>query len=70
MYMRPQLIVTVVLLYAQVLDIDYTLFDLNSTAERPDELARPYLHHFLERCYEFYDIVIWSATSMKVCQAL
>jgi hypothetical protein len=28
-------------------DIDYTLFDLNSTAERPEELARPYLHEFL-----------------------
>lgn len=26
-----------------VLDIDYTLFDLGSVAERPEELARPFL---------------------------
>ena len=49
-----------------VLDIDYTLFDLGSSAERPDELARPHLHSFLAACYEHYDILIWSATSMKV----
>ena len=30
-----------------VLDIDYTLFDLGSTAERPEQLARPFLHEFL-----------------------
>ncbi|EFN54831.1 hypothetical protein CHLNCDRAFT_134850 [Chlorella variabilis] len=48
-----------------VLDIDYTLFDLNSSAERPEELARPFLHQFLSAAWVDYDIVIWSATSMK-----
>ena len=48
-----------------VLDIDYTLYDLNSSAERPEELSRPHLHTFMEAAYEFYDIVVWSATGMK-----
>ena len=48
-----------------VLDIDYTLFDMKSVAERPDELARPFLRHMLSTVYQHYDIVIWSATSMR-----
>ncbi|XP_034937252.1 ubiquitin-like domain-containing CTD phosphatase 1 [Chelonus insularis] len=48
-----------------VLDIDYTLFDHRSVASSGIELMRPYLHEFLTRAYKHYDIVIWSATSMK-----
>ncbi|XP_023885425.2 ubiquitin-like domain-containing CTD phosphatase [Quercus suber] len=48
-----------------VLDIDYTLFDHRSTAENPLELMRPYLHEFLTAAYAEYDIMIWSATSIK-----
>ncbi|XP_054803059.1 ubiquitin-like domain-containing CTD phosphatase [Prosopis cineraria] len=48
-----------------VLDIDYTLFDHRSTAENPLELMRPHLHEFLTSVYSEYDIMIWSATSMK-----
>lgn len=48
-----------------VLDIDYTLFDHRSVASSGIELMRPHLHEFLTRSYVNYDIVIWSATSMK-----
>ncbi|KAM8703836.1 hypothetical protein ACLKA7_008463 [Drosophila subpalustris] len=48
-----------------VLDIDYTLFDHRSPAEQGTELMRPFLHEFLTSAYEHYDIVIWSATSMR-----
>eukprot|EP00111_Clytia_hemisphaerica_P024216 TCONS_00071357-protein len=52
-----------------VLDIDYTLFDHRSSAERGVELMRPFLHEFLTASYEHYDIVIWSATGMKWIKA-
>lgn len=48
-----------------VLDIDYTLFDHRSVAENALQLMRPYLHEFLTEAYKNYDIIIWSATSMK-----
>jgi len=48
-----------------VLDIDHTLFDLGSTAETAADLARPYLHSMLAAAHPHYDIVIWSANSMK-----
>lgn len=48
-----------------VFDIDYTIFALDSKSENPRELARPYLHEFFAAIYPHYDIIIWSATSMK-----
>jgi HAD-superfamily hydrolase (TIGR02245 family) len=62
-----------------VLDIDYTLFDhhwyevvkeeFKSDTSIIPEFKRPYLHEFLKVCYESYDIVIWSATSMAAIDA-
>eukprot|EP01134_Creolimax_fragrantissima_P003905 CFRG3905T1 len=48
-----------------VLDIDYTIFDHRSSVESIRDLMRPFLHEFLAVAYEYYDIVIWSATSMS-----
>jgi len=49
-----------------VLDIDYTVFDHRSPAERMSDLMRPYLHEFLTAVYPHYDIFFWSATSLYV----
>jgi len=48
-----------------VLDIDYTFYDMSSTASNPLVLRRPFIEHLLEKVYPFYDIIIWSANSMK-----
>jgi len=48
-----------------VLDVDYTLMDHKSSVERAEELMRPHLHRFLTSAYEHFDIIIWSATSMR-----
>jgi ubiquitin-like domain-containing CTD phosphatase 1 len=50
---------------AAVFDIDYTIFALDSKSENPLDLARPFLHQFFTAIYPYYDIIIWSATSMK-----
>jgi len=48
-----------------VLDVDYTLFDHRSPASNAAVLKRPYLNEMLASVYPYYDIIIWSATSMK-----
>ncbi len=48
-----------------VLDVDYTLFDHITPCENIAPLTRPFLHDFLETANRHYDIVIWSATSLK-----
>ncbi len=48
-----------------VLDVDYTLYDHRTPNENIAPLTRPFLHEFLTEANKHYDIVIWSATSMK-----
>jgi ubiquitin-like domain-containing CTD phosphatase 1 len=48
-----------------VLDLDYTLFDMKSSAANFEQLKRPFTDMFLRAMYQYYDIVIWSQTSWK-----
>eukprot|EP00033_Pygsuia_biforma_P003177 GCRY01003486.1.p1 GENE.GCRY01003486.1~~GCRY01003486.1.p1 ORF type:complete len:344 (+),score=83.79 GCRY01003486.1:222-1253(+) len=48
-----------------VLDLDYTLFDMKSSAPTIQQLCRPHLHQFLAAAYEQFELVIWSQTSWK-----
>jgi len=48
-----------------VMDLDYTLFDMKSSAENFNELKRPFSDHFLKELYPYYDIIFWSQTSWK-----
>ncbi|KAI9138930.1 HAD subfamily IIID h [Paraphysoderma sedebokerense] len=51
-----------------VMDLDYTIFDCKSTAERMSELLRPGTHEFLTAAYQYYDIVVWSQTSWRALE--
>ena len=51
-----------------VLDLDFTLLDsadIRNSADRIEDLKRPYCDEFLERLWPHYDIVVWSQTSWK-----
>ena len=41
-------------MYGHAASQDYTIFDLGSSAERPEELARPHLHEFMSAVYPHY----------------
>ena len=64
-----------------VLDLDHTLLDFSSRAflrnNHPDgamgvvghgvaaAMKRPHMDHFLQECYQHYDLVVWSQTSWR-----
>ena len=61
-----------------VLDLDHTLLDFSSRAflQRPGTnnvvghgvaaaMKRPHMDYFLQECYQYYDLVVWSQTSWR-----
>lgn len=54
-----------------VLDLDNTLCDFAFLQKFPNknaDAARPFLNYFLTMIYEYYDIIIWSATDYDSIQ--
>ena len=60
-----------------VLDLDHTLLDFSSKSLQRDSstqvlgqgsaarMKRPYMDDFLTKCYQHYDMVVWSQTSWR-----
>jgi len=48
-----------------VLDLDYTIFDMKSSAPSFIDLKRPFTDEFLTAAYTHFDIVVWSQTSWR-----
>jgi len=49
-----------------VLDLDHTLYNTKVEDSQPlEEILRPCLHFFLQKAYEQYNLVLWSASRMS-----
>ena len=60
-----------------VLDLDHTLLDFSSKTLQQDQstripgqglaaaMKRPFMDDFLVKCYQHYDLVVWSQTSWR-----